>query len=248
MFSGKRWGLAALLCAGLVVAGCGRPQPAFAPGQPGSAIDLPSGEPNPGTAVVVLIDTSGSMRDPVPDHDGKKRPKYELAREALETIVGRTTEWKKSHPDRHLQMGLIRFSASTTEVLPMGEFEGSKAEAAVKRIPRPDGGTAIGLALIDGFKALYRTGCERKFVLCITDGENTNGPPPDQVARQLHAQTGGKVEIHFIAFDTNASIFGFLKDVNGQVVEAANAKQLLEELSKVYEKRIFAESTEPFVP
>src|SRR5262245_2221762 len=248
MFFGKKWGWAALLCAAMFAARCGHYQAGLGSGKPGTAIDLPSAPPNPGTAVVVLIDTSGSMRDSVPDHDGKKRPKHELAREALETIVGRTTEWKKSHPDRHLQMGLIRFSATTTEVLPIGEFEGSTAEAAVKRIPHPDGGTAIGLALIDGFKALYRTGCERKFVLCITDGENTNGPPPDQVARQLHSQTGGKVEIHFIAFDTTAAHFGFLKDVNGQVVEAANAKQLLEEMSKVYEKRIFAEATEPIEP
>src|SRR5438309_1756853 len=115
MSSGKMWALA-LLCAGAVVTGCGQQQPAFVPGQAGTAIDLPSTEPHPGTAVVVLI------------------------------------------------------------------------------------------------------------------------------------HTGGKVEIHFIAFDTKAAHFGFLKDVNGQVVEAANAKQLLEELSKVYEKRIFVEATEPIAP
>ena len=56
------------------------------------------------------------------------------------------------------------------------------------------------------------------------------------------AQGGGKVEVHFIAFDVKASTFAFLKDYNGYVVEAADAKQLEEELTKIYEKRILIES------
>jgi hypothetical protein len=78
--------------------------------------------------------------------------------------------------------------------------------------------------------------------VCITDGENTIGTPPEQVARQLFSQTKGDVDIHFIAFDTSARHFGFLKDVNGTVVEAADGKQLQDQLVDLYEKRILVEA------
>jgi Mg-chelatase subunit ChlD len=194
-----------------------------------------------GTAVVILVDTSGSMSQQVPDGSGKMRPKIQIAREALDRIIQNTAEWKKSHADRPLQLGIDHFSSSVAVVLPVSEFDQNKAQDALKRIPAPNGGTAIGKALQEAFKALYASGYTRKFVICITDGENTAGPPPEVVARQLHAQTGGAVELHFVAFDTSARQFKFLNDVNGHVVEAADGGQLQAELARIYEKRILAE-------
>jgi hypothetical protein len=220
--------------------GCGRAAPTIP-----THIDLPAAEPVHGTAVVILVDTSGSMRDPVRDHDGKKRPKDEIARAALDKIVQSTADWKKTHADQMLQLGILEFSDHVQRVLPVAAFDQAKSTAAVKKIRAPEGGTAIGLALEDGFKALYGTGCDRKFLLCITDGENTVGPTPDHVARQLYGQTNGQVEMHFIAFDTSAAQFNFLKDVNGQASEAADAAQLQAELARFYEKRILAEMEEP---
>jgi len=225
----------------LALAGCG---PTVSPAVP-KHIDLPAPEPVHGTAVVILVDTSGSMREPVRDHDGKQRPKNEIARAALEKIVQSTADWKKTHADQVLQLGILEFSDLVQRVLPMEAFDQGKSAAAVKKIRKPEGGTAIGLALEDGFKALYETGCDRKFLLCITDGENTAGPPPDMMAKQLFGQTNGQVEIHFIAFDTSAAQFQFLKYVNGHVVEAADAAQLQAELARIYEKRILAEMEEP---
>jgi Mg-chelatase subunit ChlD len=207
-------------------------------------IDLPQTETRLGTAVVVLVDTSGSMEQPVRDQAGQLRPKYEIAREALERIVEHTAGWKKQHPDANLQIGIFHFASTVSEVLPVSAFDVAKVRAALKRIPRPKGGTAIGRALEEGFKALYRSGCARKFVVCITDGENTSGPPPDVVARQLYAQTKGAVELHFVAFDTSSSQFRFLSGVNGHVVEAADGSQLQAELTKVYESRILVEKEE----
>jgi hypothetical protein len=124
----------------------------------------------------------------------------------------------------------------------MGPFDAAQAAAAVEKSPRPGDGTAIGLALEEGFKSLYATGCLRKHVVCITDGESNVGAPPDAVARQLFSQTQGEVEIHFIAFDTSARQFEFLKDVNGSVVEAADGAQLQARLVELYEKRILVEA------
>src|SRR5262245_53801298 len=43
-----------------------------------------------GAAVAILIDTSGSMRDDVP---GESRPKYVVARDALEAMLDATDEF-----------------------------------------------------------------------------------------------------------------------------------------------------------
>lgn len=208
-------------------------------------IDLPQAEARPGTALVILVDTSSSMNGEVPDHEGKRRPKSQIARDALARIVKTTADWKRKNPDRHLDLAIYHFATRIAPVLPMGEFDADKAAEALKKIPKPEGNTAIGLAMEAGFRALYGSGRSRKFILCITDGENTEGPAPDRVARQLHDQTQGGVEMHFVAFDTSARAFGFLKFVNGHVVEANDGEQLQMELGRIYEKRILAEAEEP---
>ena len=108
----------------------------------------------------------------------------------------------------------------------MGPFNAAKVTEAVKRIPS-FGGTAIGDAMEAGFKALYKTGCTRKYLLCITDGMNTACEPPEAIGNLLHQQTGGEVEIHFVAFDTDHRKFGFLNKINGQQpVPAQDGAQL----------------------
>jgi len=246
---------AAALAVSLAIIGCGKdsgrhgkgPVSASTKNQaPGSyQIDLFKADPREGTAVVILVDTSGSMGLHVPDRGGQKRPKNEIAKNALVQILQHTSKWKKAHPQANLQMGIYHFSSVVAEVLPVGEFDEAKAKAALNRIPPPYGGTAIGTALEVAFKALYRSGCMRKFVVCITDGENTAGPSPDWIARHLFARTGGEVELHFVAFDTSAKQFKFLNDVNGHVVEASDGDQLNAELTKIYERRILVEKEEP---
>lgn len=207
-----------------------------------AAYELPHADQRLCSAVALLIDTSGSMGQAVPDRAGAKQPKFVIARSALERIVAYTQQWRQEHPDRTLQLGIYRFSSSAEELLPMAEFDAEEAAAAAARLPAPGGGTAIGRALEAGFKALYATGCVRKYIVCVTDGNNTTGPTPERVARALHAQTGGEVEMHFVAFDTAADGFAFLKQVNGDVVEAADGAQLDARLAAIYEQRILAEA------
>jgi Mg-chelatase subunit ChlD len=239
-----------LVLVALLVAGCSRSHQSHGPGGGGDKpppttvtrhIELPKADERNGTAVVILVDTSGSMAQAVPDGKGKQRPKNQIAQEALHSIVGYTTAWQKSHAGAHLQLGIFNFSSRVHAVLPMGEFDTAKAEAAVGRIPTPNGGTAIGLALEEGYKALYRSGCTRKFILCVTDGENTSGPSPDYIAHQLYEQTSGAVKLNFVAFDTKASHFRFVPGVGGHVVEAADGGKLQVELTTIYEKKILAE-------
>jgi Mg-chelatase subunit ChlD len=228
-----------------VAAGCGdQPHPEKTPAGPGASqiVDLPQADQRLCTAVTILIDTSGSMTQMVRDRSGSKRPKYRIAQDAIKRIIDYTQTWTVAHPDRTLLLGVFNFSSSAGAILPTEAFDVARARAAIERIPSPGGGTAIGEALEAGFKSLYATGCVRKHIICITDGENTSGPAPDRVARALFAQTAGEVELHFVAFDTSASKFGFLKDVNGHAVEAADGEQLAAKLSDIYEKQILAEA------
>jgi Mg-chelatase subunit ChlD len=242
-------------CLALAAIGCRRdqqPPPRTVPvALPGSTnfgitpIELPQIDAKPGAAVAILVDTSGSMGAPVTDKGGTRRPKHQIARAALEDIVGHTAKWAKANPERKLQMGIYNFSSHVATVLPMGDFAEGKARSAIGKMPQPGGGTAIGVALEEGFKELYRSGCVRKYVICVTDGENTAGLPPDRVARQLHAQTKGEVEIHFVAFDVSGRHFAFAKGVNGHVVEASDGTQLRAELTRIYDQRILVEAEDP---
>ncbi len=208
-------------------------------------IDLPTVDSKPGTAVMILVDTSGSMGQSVRDANGKERPKYQIAREALEAIVRHTAEWKKKHPDRALQVGLCNFNSSVGVVMPMSDFNEAELGAALGRLPRPNSGTAIGTALERGAQELYRSGCIRKQIVCITDGENTSGVRPDVIARQLFAQTEGGLGFNFVAFDTSAKQFNFVDNVKGYVTHAADGAQLQTELTKIYDQRILAEKEDP---
>jgi Mg-chelatase subunit ChlD len=205
-------------------------------------IALPKADARLCSAVVLLIDTSGSMKQDVADRGGRRRAKSAIAADALNRIVEHTAEWRKQHKDYVLHLALFSFSSSVREVLAIGEFDADRAKAALARIPPPGGGTAIGRGIEEAARALYASGCVRKHLLCITDGENTSGPPPDRIARQLFNQTGGDIEMHFLAFDTSADQFAFLRDVNGHVVEAADGDQLQARLTEIYEKRILAEA------
>lgn len=260
----RRRGAAACTTAGVVlslllaVAGCGRDQPTSPPSSSSGSkakrapqaggygdeyrIPLPAADQRLCTAVVIVLDTSGSMKETVLDASGAKQPKHQIARAALEKIVDYTEQWKQAHPDRIIQLGVLSFSSSARAVLPMGEFKAPDARAAVASIPGPAGGTAIGDALQQGFQALYQSGCVRKYLVCITDGQNTSGPPPERVAKQLYDQTQGEVEMHFVAFDTSAEYFSFLASVNGYTVQANDGAQLAGRLSDIYEKRILAEA------
>jgi Mg-chelatase subunit ChlD len=204
--------------------------------------DWPVADPQLCTAVIVLLDTSKSMSGSMPRSNGLRSSKMAVARDALNQVVDDTADWMKSHPDHELRMGILTFSNQIREVLKPARFQHDAVRQAVLRVDRPYGGTAIGRALEAGVRRLCATGCVRKHIVCITDGENTVGPSPDRIAGLLHAKTGGEVQLHFVAFDTSAEQFAFLKDVNGQVVQANDAQQLSTRLSSIYKREILAEA------
>jgi len=192
-----------------------------------------------GAAVAILIDTSGSMRD---DAAGDNRPKYVVAREALETTLDATETFIAKRPDFPIKIGIYSFSSNVRRLLPIQPYDRAEVRAALARVPRPDGGTAIGEALADARPDLYRAGVFRKYLLVVTDGENTTGRPPDGVVREIFRKSEGAVQVYFVAFDTSPAKFAFLKEAGGDVIGAGTGTELRRALDGIYQGKILAEA------
>ena len=76
----------------------------------------------------------------------------------------------------------------------------------------------------------------------MTDGDNTAGRSPDDVARDIFRKSDGAVQIYFVAFDTDPEKFAFLKEAGGDVIGAGNATELRTALDEVYQGKILAEA------
>src|SRR5439155_17461602 len=157
-----------------------------------------------GAAVAILIDTSGSMRQEAPGDD---RPKYQIAQEALEAMLDATDAFIAKRPDFPIKIGLYSFSSNVRTLMPIRAYDRAAIRAALQGLPRPGGGTAIGEALRTARPDLYRAGVFRKYLLVVTDGENTSGRSPDEVAREIFSKSDGAVQIYFVAFDTSPQKF-----------------------------------------
>jgi Mg-chelatase subunit ChlD len=240
-------GLGALL---LLVPGCkpsgakreaGAPRDRAGATEPSSAPYQAAVEEGLGAAVAILVDTSGSMRE---KPSGDNRPKYVIARESLETMLDTTEAFSRKRPDFPIKIGLYSFSSSAQTLRGIQPYDRDALRAALQDLPRPGGGTAIGEAMHTARPDLYRAGVFRKYLLVVTDGENTNGPPPERVAREIWQKSEGAVQIYFVAFDTSPGKFAFLKEVGGDVIAAGTGAELRSALDEIYTGKILAEAVD----
>src|SRR5947208_2160421 len=192
-----------------------------------------------GAAVAILVDTSGSMAQEAP---GDTRPKYVVAREALEAMLDATDAFVARRPDFPIKIGLYSFSSSVRTLLTIQPYDRATIRFALARLPQPGGGTAIGEALREARPDLYRAGVFRKYLLVVTDGENTSGRSPDRVAREIFRKSEGAVQVYFVAFDTSPEKFAFLKDAGGDVIGAGTGAELRHALDGIYQGKILAEA------
>jgi len=192
-----------------------------------------------GAAVAILVDTSGSMRDEAP---GDSRPKYVVAQEALEAMLDATDAFVAKRPDFPIKIGIYSFSSHVRTLRSIQPYDRAAIRSVLAGLPRPGGGTAIGEALREARPDLYRAGVFRKYVLVVTDGENTSGRSPDEVAREIFQKSDGAVQIYFVAFDTSPEKFAFLKEAGGDVIGAGTGVELRQALDRIYQGKILAEA------
>jgi hypothetical protein len=194
-----------------------------------------------GAALAILVDTSGSMRDDAP---GDSRPKYLVAQEALEAMLDATDAFVAKRPDFPIKIGLYSFSSSVKTLRPIQPYDRRALREALANLPRPGGGTAIGEALREARPDLYRAGVFRKYLLVVTDGDNTRGRDPDEVTREIWRKSEGAVQVYFVAFDTSPDKFAFLKEVGGDVMGAGTGADLRKALDGIYQGKILAEAVD----
>jgi Mg-chelatase subunit ChlD len=192
-----------------------------------------------GAAVAILVDTSGSMKERAP---GDSRPKYVVAHEAIEAMLDATDAFVARRPDFPVKIGIFSFSSSVRTLRPIQPYDRGAIRSALSNLPGPGGGTAIGDAMREARPNLYRAGVFRKYLLVVTDGENTNGRSPDDVAREIWSKSQGAVQVYFVAFDTSPEKFAFLKEVGGDVIAAGTGAELKTALDGIYQGKILAEA------
>ncbi|HKB12774.1 MAG TPA: vWA domain-containing protein [Vicinamibacterales bacterium] len=192
-----------------------------------------------GAAVAILIDTSGSMRERAA---GDQRPKHVAARGALEAMLDATDAFVARRPDFPIKIGIYSFSSSVRRLRPIEIYDRAGIAAALDELPRPGGGTAIGDAMRVARPDLYHAGVFRKYILVVTDGENTTGRSPDDVAREIWRKSEGAVQVYFVAFDTSPEKFAFLKEAGGDVLGAGTGAELQRALDGIYQGKILAEA------
>jgi len=192
-----------------------------------------------GAAVAILIDTSGSMREKAAGDD---RPKYVVAQEAIEAMLDATDAFVKKRPDFPIKVGIYSFSSNVRTLRPIQGYDRAAIRQALGNLPRPGGGTAIGEALREARPDLYRAGVFRKYLLVVTDGDNTSGRDPEAVAREIFSKSQGAVQVYFVAFDTTPQKFAFLKEVGGDVIGAGTGAELHKALDGIYQGKILAEA------
>jgi Mg-chelatase subunit ChlD len=241
----RRWqvGVAAVVTLSWLLAACqAKPSRDHARSAPDVGTEAPyqaEVEEGLGVAVAILIDTSGSMKDRAP---GDSRAKYVVAQEALEAMLDATDAFVAKRPDFPIKIGIYTFSSSVRTLRPISPYDRTAIKATLAQLPRPGGGTAIGDAMREARPDLYRAGVFRKYLLVVTDGENTNGRNPDQVAREIWRKSDGGVQTYFVAFDTSPEKFAFLKDVGGDVIGAGTGPELRTALDGIYQGKILAEA------
>jgi Mg-chelatase subunit ChlD len=201
------------------------------------------GDEGLGVSVVIVLDNSGSMGDRA---EGDSRAKAVVARRAIEQALSATDAALAKRPDFPIKVGIVRFSDDVSTLLPVAPYNREAIRSALASVPSPRGGTAIGDAMDAARKELYRSGTFRKVMLVVTDGDNTDGRDPASVANEIARRSDGGVRMYFIAFDTDAEKFAFVREVKGDVVTAQNSAGLESSLSSLYESKVLAESvTEP---
>jgi len=205
-----------------------------------------TGEIKDGLAAAIAIDVSGSMDEAVAGLGGRKEAKIDIARRAALDVVDQFARYARDHADEPVMLGIYEFSRRRGDpdcrtVVAMGPPDRDRAAEAIAKLDA-DGGTPIGQAMITAKRALDDSGLSRRHLLVVTDGENTDGAPPDTVARAIGRRPESeRPSLYFIAFDVEASRFTRVRDAGGLLLSAANATELTTTLDALLRGNILVE-------
>src|SRR5271168_5220976 len=114
-----------------------------------------------GVAVAIIYDTSGSMRDPVRDVNGKPTPKYIIANRALKAIAKQLQMYatnSASGAARKIEVGLFVFkNEGAREAVKFGPLDATALEEFAQGFDSPSGNTPLGNALKTASNAVLKS-------------------------------------------------------------------------------------------
>ena len=91
-------------------------------------------------------------------------------------------------------------------------------------------------------RELDLTGLTRRHLLVVTDGQNTDGFAPEEVAAGIGRRPEAeRPSMYFVAFDVEESRFSAVRDAGGLVLAAANARELNDTLDSLLRGKILLE-------
>ncbi len=203
-------------------------------------------EQREGTAAAILVDTSGSMEDPVADADGINKPKIEIARRAVVASIRRFADFAQQNPGKPVLVAVYEFSRrnrqpSCRRIIDLAAPDAALAAVAVNKMV-PDGGTPIGDAMITAKRDLDASGMSHRHILVVSDGQNNVGYSPGDVALAIARQADkDRASIYFVAFDVEANTFNAVKEAGGLVLAASSETDLNQTLDFIVTGKILVE-------
>ncbi|MFN7744380.1 MAG: VWA domain-containing protein [Phycisphaerales bacterium] len=139
-------------------------------------LDLPERLVAPPTALIIVLDTSGSMGFTVM---GSSRTQQQIANEgaalAIETMDPRDF------------VGVIAFDTSYSVVAPLAPNTDPRATADLVRALSPGGGTNIPPALRAAYEQIKAVNASQKHVIVLTDGISSGRSTLPDLVRQMRA-------------------------------------------------------------
>lgn len=198
----------------------------------------PAGDPQPGVAIAIVYDTSGSMGDNAPNSKNQIEAKFKIASEALKNIVGKVDDYARTHP---VEATLITFQG--TPVL-FGKWNRAAFDTWLSKLNNPAGGTPLGEAIATASDALRTSKLSRKHIVVLTDGESNGAISPEAAIRDMKKRDGaGSPQIYVVAFDVNSKAFDPVKKA-GSTVLPASGKTLESGLRNLFSEKILLEEEE----
>jgi Mg-chelatase subunit ChlD len=198
---------------------------------------------DPGVAVAIVYDTSGSMAEKVPAAGGAKQ-KYVIASETLARISTQIDAYAKS--GNKVQAGIVCFPGANA--VPFADWNPAMFRKWLTSFNQPTGGTPLGDAVLTASKLVADSPLAKKHVVVLTDGQNNSGISPDEGVRQgqeySRKRSGAAISYYFVAFDTGAAQFNEVKKKGAAVLSAGNEAQLQKGLTNLFTQKILLEEEE----
>lgn len=187
-------------------------------------LDLPERIVVPEAAIVLVLDSSGSMRRPVM---GSSRTQQEVANDAA-AIALRSL-------DRTDLVGVIQFNNQASVVVPLGKNDDPEKSAQRVLAIQPDGGTDVRGALIEAGRQLRAVEAKLKHVVVLSDGQSQGAPLLPDLASELAAD-GIRVSTIAVGDDADVETLRMMADRgSGVFYNVVNPSRLPRVFLKVVE-------------